>query len=113
MENSPLSMLAAGVRSSGDGDFAVPADRWGDAHPALFEVLARIRWDGKDRVPATLMVYFDVGRVTLRVCDRHTRQVAFYSDVTFDAALEGLEVALATGRADWRPDRTKHQRKGG
>ncbi len=112
MADSPLSFLAAGVTSSGDGDFAVPPDTWGDAHPALFEVLARIRWEGADRIPATLMVYFDVGRVTLRVCDRQTHQVAFYSDVTFDVALEGLEVALATGHADWRPDRTKHQRKG-
>ena len=113
MEDSPLSLLAAGVTSCGDGDYAVPPDKWGDAHPALFEVLARIRWEGEVRIPATLMVYIDVGRVTLRVCDRQTHQVAFYSDATLDAALDGLELALATGRADWRPDRTKQQRKGG
>lgn len=112
MSVSPLSMLAAGVTAVGDGDFAVPPDHWGSEHPALFEVLARVRWDGKDRIPATLMVYFDVGRVTLRLCDRQTHQVAFYSEVTFDSAMEGLEVALATGKADWRPDRTKQQRRG-
>lgn len=113
MENSPLSFLAAGVTSCGDGDFAVPPDKWGERYPAIFEVLARVKWEGKDRISATLMVYVDVGRVTLRVCDRQTHQVAFYSDVTVDAAFDGLDAALASGRADWRPDRTKQQRKGG
>jgi hypothetical protein len=104
-------MLAAGVTSCGDGDYAIPPDKWGDEHPALFEVLARIKWDGADRIPATLMIYVDIGRVTLRVVDRQTHQVCFYSDVTVDAAVDGLEVALAKGRADWRPDRTKSQRQ--
>jgi hypothetical protein len=105
MVASPLSLIAAGVKTKGESDFAILPDLWGDKYPALFEVFARTTWDGEARKPGKIGIYCDDGKVTIRLTEENLGQVTFYTDLTVDTALEGLDMALAQGRCDWRKDK--------
>lgn len=107
----PLSLIAGGVTSQPDGDNAVAHCPWADRYPHLWEVLTCTNVDGTPRQPGALMIFFDDGRVTLRITEPLQQLVCFFTDLTVDTALDGLNVALGAGKGDWRPDKRGRARR--
>lgn len=88
-----------------DGEFLLEEDEWAQEYPGLFEMLTRVRYQGKDREPGRLIIFAGPGKATLVLCDKQTSQVAFYTGDGIAEALSGLERALGAGSVDWRKDR--------
>lgn len=88
-----------------DGDFLVCDDPFGEEYPGIFEVLCRVKYLGKDRRAGRLILYAELGRATLVLCDVDAGEVTFFAAETFGEALEGLERALQQGSCDWRQDK--------
>lgn len=86
-------------------EYAVDDDGFGEQYPGLFEIIARVRWEGKRRKTGKILFFVDQGKASLCLSDVHTGQVAFYKSNGFLEALEGLERALQEGTVDWRRDR--------
>jgi hypothetical protein len=82
-------------------------------YPCLHEWLTLTRWeDGSARVPASLTLFFDDGRVKACLSDREQQRVAFVAGWTFSAVLEALEEGLVAHSLDWRPARGRSDQKG-
>lgn len=86
-------------------EFAIEDDGFGEQYPGLFEIIARIRWEGKKRKTGKILLFVDQGKASLCLSDVATGQVAFYKSNGFLEALEGIERALQEGTVDWRTDR--------
>ncbi len=94
-----------------EGDFLVLDDPFGEQYPGVFEMLARVKHQGKDRLAGRLIFYAEMNRATLVLVDAESKEVTFYSAETFAEALEGLEKALQAGTCDWRVDKKSYLKK--
>jgi hypothetical protein len=72
------------------------------SYPALWEYLTCQLVGDQGRLTATLLVMAEEQQVKLCLSDRETDQVCWRSSTTLRGALEGLEMALAEGTAEWR-----------
>lgn len=104
MTHDVLSYLSQGCTASGPDGYAAIPDKWGDLYPTIWEVLARSEYEGAPRKLGRISIWVEAGRATVCLTDRHSAQVCFFADLSITMALEGLEAALASGRADWRRD---------
>lgn len=81
---------------------------FGAAYPALYELLAASRGaDGKGRLPASLSLFPEDGRLKACINDRTSGMVWF---VTLDGArglLEQVESCLQRDAGQWRAKRAK------
>lgn len=85
-----------------DEEFLAPDEGLQMEFPGLYEFLARVRWEGHDRKPGKMIVYFEPGRLCVCLSDAHTGQVGFHTDETFQGAMEAVEKRLQAGKVDWR-----------
>lgn len=88
-------------------EFACEGGGFEDQFPGLFEIIARQRYQGNLRKTGKLLIFCDCGKASLCVTDVASGQIAFYKSDSLQAALEGLERALQSGKADWRPDKRR------
>ncbi len=102
---SVLGRIKQDRKKVGDTDFVVVEDDFSETYPGIFEMLTRREYQGKSRRLGRLVMYAEVNRATLVLCDVDAGMVTFYASETFSEALEGLEGALQTGSCDWRKDK--------
>lgn len=108
---SIIDKIASGGNRNGVGEFTVEGGEFQEEYPGLFEVLARDKSRGKDRQTGRLVMYTEIGKAVLCLCDRETGQVCFYAADGLSEALRGLERALQAGSADWRRDKREAGRR--
>ena len=99
-----MSYLRKGKKSAD-----VPADStahdpdFADRYPALHEYLTRtVDDDGEPRQTASLTIFAEDELFKCCLNDRECKEVAFYSDNSFLALMDGLEHSLQEGKLDWR-----------
>jgi hypothetical protein len=89
------------------GGCAVGADdaaRW----PALLEFLTAGVWpDGTSRIPGSLVLFVEEGRLKMCLSDRAQGTVAFLTGQEVLGLLDGCEAQLRDGTGDWRPTRSQ------
>lgn len=72
----------------------------------LVEFLSASTWtDGSPREPGTLLVGLVGTAWRLKVRDPNGQRYAFYVAPSFEEALQGLDVGLASDDLDWRPEK--------
>lgn len=89
------------------GEFLAEDEIFSMEFPAIFELLARVKVNGKDRQPAKLLIYYEAGCHALCLTDLHTDSVAWHVAKTHAEAMEGLEQRLQHGEVDWRKSKPK------
>lgn len=80
-----------------------------DEFPAVYELLARIRVNGGNRMPSRISVYGEPGKLCLCIRDPYSNQVLFHAAESFAEALEGVESRLQAGTKDWRPNKASRR----
>lgn len=81
-------------------------------YPQLVGFIAdRVYGDGKTRVPGTVGISVDAGRVKARFCDRDAGLVAFVTLEGLQGLLEALEAELKKDQLDWRHDTYADKRR--
>ncbi len=79
--------------------------------PTLIEFLFSTRWeDGTSRLPGTLLIFMDGGRLKACLSDRDQGLVAFVTGGSTSELLSASERLLDDEGADWRPQRKPHTR---
>lgn len=80
-------------------------DEFIERHPCLFHFLADTKWDdGSARETATLLVFFDAGRLKAALKDRAYARVAFVTADTVGGLFSKLESGLAMEGLEWRAE---------
>lgn len=75
-------------------------------YPAIFEHLTETSWpSGKARTTSTLLSFAEDGMVKLNLHDRSAGRSLWVSGDSWDAAMQGLEQLLESGKGEWRKDR--------
>ncbi len=91
------------------GASAVPGESGpADVRPCtlLWEFLYSTRWpDGSDRVPGTVLLFVDGGRMKALLNDKDGSFVAFVTLSEEDGVMDALEDAIASPATDWKPTR--------
>lgn len=81
--------------------------------PCLFEYLTLTRWeDGTARVPSSLTLFLDEGRLKACLHDRDMGRVAFVAGWAPVPVLRALEEGLLEGTVEWRPSRSQGGKPG-
>lgn len=99
---SILDKIAVSASPSDDQQYITEDVGFSDQYPGIYEFLARIKHQGKDRKPGRLILYYDQGKASLCLSDADTKQVAFHIDSGILEALEAAEGRLQSGKLDWR-----------
>jgi len=81
------------------------------AYPAVWEYVTVRLWRGQVRQTSTLLFFREDGQWKVCCSDRDTDRVLFRSGDSIHEALDALEKALASPRADWRQSRRGYSRK--
>lgn len=102
---SILDGLVASAEPPEDREFLAPDEGFQVEFPGLYEFLARIKYQGQDRKPGKMIVYYEEGRAAVCLSDPHTKQVGFHLGDSVQACLEGVEGRLQAGKVDWRKSR--------
>lgn len=102
---SILDNVGAEASPDENAEFLVDDENFQSQHPGLFEFLARVKVNGKDRKPGRLILYYEPGKAHCCLSDKHTGSVAFHAAEGLYEALEGVERRLQEGKVDWRKDR--------
>lgn len=84
------------------GDYLAEDDLFQTEFPAIFDLLACVKVNGKDREPSKLLVYYERGCHALCLTDPHTGSVAWHVGKSHQECLEGLESRLQHNEVDWR-----------
>jgi len=74
----------------------------GESYPALYDLLATAKRDGRWRAGARLSLFCDDGKLKASIWDPDTSQVWFITLDEFQGALEAIEGHLVAGRGEWR-----------
>lgn len=102
---SILTGIESSVKPDDQKEFCAPDEGFQEQFPGLYEFLARVKFQGKDRKVGKLFLYYDAGKAAVCLSDAHTGQVAFHLDVGLMEALEGVERRLQASKMDWRKSR--------
>jgi hypothetical protein len=90
----------------GSGSFAATAEdlaRW----PAILEFVGAEQWpDGSQRVPGSLVLFVEQGRLKGCLSDKDQGLVLFVTGCGLLDLMDGLEATLEGGNGDWRPTRS-------
>jgi len=98
---------ALGGRAKGAVRAAAVDERLADELPILHAFLtAEVGDDGEPRNPSTLTVFVEDGLWKAVLHERQLNLNLFMTADGFHAVLAGLEARLASGRAEWRKDRS-------
>lgn len=88
-------------------------DDWKGQYPELTDMLLCSKWDDATyRVTSTLLIFVEDGVLKACLNDRHYQRSAFFTDVTMESLLTKIEVALASGTADFRSKGNRSQGPG-
>lgn len=79
--------------------------------PALYQLLAHAKREGRYRAGARLSVFCDDGKLKASVWDPDTAQVWFGTLEGFSGALEAIEGMLQAGRGEWRQRKDDRSRR--
>jgi hypothetical protein len=80
--------------------------------PTLVEFIGCERYeDGKKRVPGTVLLFADGGRLKVLFKDKDGKRVAFDTLEGLETVLDALERKLAGDDLDWREDRPTTARR--
>lgn len=72
-------------------------------YPCLWEWMTLTRWDnGASRIPTSITLFLDDGRVKAAVSDKELGRVAFVSGWTVEDTLRAVEDGLLQQSLDWR-----------
>lgn len=89
----------------------VQADTFTSRYPAVSEYMTAFTWPGGEaRLTSTLMIFVDHGGVKVCLKDREAMASVWVCARGVDEAMDLLEAAVASGRAEWRPDAAKRKR---
>lgn len=102
---SILDAVGGDVNPPNDAEYLADDENFSTQYPGIFEFLARIKINGKNRKPGRLIIYFDAGKAHLCLSDKHTGSCAFHASESVESALEGAEKRLQAGSCDWRKDK--------
>jgi hypothetical protein len=102
--------VARRAAGGGPGPVGAVDPGFSATYPALWEYLSLGVLPDGPRQTSTLLVFLEDGMVKMCLHDRDAGVQLFRSADTFSGALEGLEEALESGRADWRPKKTQGRR---
>lgn len=102
---SIVSDIVGSCKPDDQREFSAPDGVLQEQYPGIYEFLARIKFEGHDRKPGKMIVYYDAGKAAVCLSDAHTGQVAFHLDVGVNEAMEGVERRLQAGSMDWRKSR--------
>lgn len=76
------------------------------ATPTLVELLCLRKWDdGTPRIPGTILLFFEGGKMKACISDKDAKLVAFTTVEGLSTALQELERVLVSDKLDWRPMR--------
>lgn len=106
---SILGNVGKDVNPSKDEEFLVTDDLFSTEYPGLFEFLARVKVNGTPRRPGRIIIYYDSGKASLCLSDKHTGSCAFHVAEGITEGLEGAERRLQDGKLDWRKDKRARQ----
>lgn len=71
-------------------------------YPALYELLAVGMYEGEPRKGATITLFCGDGRLKACIADRETAQGIWLALEPFEDVLAELELAIASGKVEWR-----------
>lgn len=72
-------------------------------YPCLWEWMTLTRWEnGEVRIPTSISLFLDEGRVKAAVNDKDMGRVAFVSGWTVEDVLRAVEEGLLQQSLDWR-----------
>jgi len=92
--------------AAGSSDLPEPPARFG--YWELWAFLAHLRWeDGSGRIPGTIILFVDDGRLKACLNDRDGCAVAFVTVPEEEHVLEYLNLVLRSDGAEWRSARGK------
>jgi len=75
-------------------------------YPTLFEMITETKWDsGEERRTTTLLIFLEDGLLKGCLNDRALKCSFFLAGDSLQGLLSGMEAALATDSAVWRPQR--------
>ena len=80
---------------------------FGGPWPGLSEYMATVTHRGKPRDLATITLFAESGKLKVCLNDKDTDRVLFRSGDTLEEAMDALEEACRSDRADWRQSRRK------
>lgn len=104
---SVIATIGSGFKPDPSGEYSVEPCPFAEEYPGLFEVIARHRFEGKDRQVGRLIIYTEPGKGCVCLCDKDSGQVAFHVADSVADALAGVERRLQEGALDWRDDKRK------
>ena len=102
---SILSNVGAEASPDQNAEYLVEVEVFQTEYPGLFEFLARVKIEGKDRKPGRIILYYEPGKAHLCLSDKHTGSVAFHASEGITEALVACEGRLQEGKLDWRKDK--------
>lgn len=80
----------------------------GERYPALYELLCSSQSaDGKGRLPASLSLFAEGGRLKACISDRTTNMVWFVTLKGCEDVLGQIEQALERDAGEWRPKKAR------
>ena len=79
-----------------------PTGELGEYYPALAEWMTLTVLDGKERQPATLLLFTEGAVWKARILDREGDEQAFITGRTLVELIDTLEAGLVNGGLDWR-----------
>lgn len=102
-----MAVKRPGVNGSGRSVVGCGDDSaWGKKHPLLVEFLTACSYeDGAERIPGSVVLFFEGGAFKGCLSDKTTGCVAFRSATTVLGVLFELEEGLSQAKLDWRPGR--------
>lgn len=104
---SILDNVGAPATPQPDQEYLIEDGDFQQQYPGIFEFLARVKYNGRDRKPGRLILYYEPEKAFLCLSDKESGSVAFHAADGLNEALEGLEVRLQAGGVDWRADKRK------
>lgn len=92
--------LAQGTPFFEDAEF-------GQAMPALYQLLCASEHDGRPRLGASLSLFAEQGRLKACIFDKSTSMVWFLTLDGSKGILQQVETALQGGAGEWRPKKAR------
>lgn len=102
---SILDKVGAAAPIDENREYLLEDSHFSDEFPGIYEFLARVRINGKNRKPGKLILYYEPEKAQLCLSDQHTKSVAWHAAKGLQEALEGVEKRLQAGSVDWRYDK--------